>query len=144
MSKILGIDYGSVRIGIAMSDESGTIAFSKEVLDGNSPAAKKILKMVCDESVSKVVVGYPLNLKGAKTKQTEEVDTFIKQLESVLPSGTKIIKWDERLTSKMAASFMVDSGMKKKKRQEKSNLDLLSAAFILQSYLDSKKYSPDL
>jgi putative Holliday junction resolvase len=139
MGKVLGIDHGSKRIGIALSDQSNTIAFGKEVIDGGGQCFKKIAESVKNNEVSTVVVGYPLNLKGEKTKQTEEVEKFIILLSEKLPVEINIERWDERLTSKMAESFVIDSGMKKKKRQDKATLDRLSAAFILQSYLDSKK-----
>ncbi len=139
MGKTLGIDHGSKRIGIALSDLSNTIAFGKEIIDGGGQYLKKIAEFVKNNEVSVVVVGYPLNLKGEKSKQTEEVEKFIGLLREKLPIEVEIERWDERLTSKMAESFVIDSGMKKKKRQDKSNLDRLSAVFILQSYLDSKK-----
>ena len=72
------------------------------------------------------------------SKQTEVVAGFIDMLREILPVQVELVKWDERLTSKMAESFVIDSGMKKKKRQDKSNLDTLSAVFILQSYLDRR------
>lgn len=139
MSRILGIDHGTKRIGLALSDESLTIAFGKEVIENNNRVFKLLLEFVKTNDVSTVVIGYPLNLKGIKTQQTEVVEKFAETLKAKLPVTVNIELWDERLTSKMAESFVIDSGMKKKKRQDKSNLDLLSAVFILQSYLDNKK-----
>ena len=143
MGKILAIDYGSVRIGIAVSDESGTIAFGREALANDEKAIDKIKKIVTADDISCIILGYPLNLKGKKTPQTLEVESFEGKLKSNFSSEPfnciTISRWDERFTSKMAADSMIESGMKKKKRKDKSNIDIISAAILLQSYLDSKK-----
>lgn len=138
----MGIDYGSVRIGISLCDESCTIAFGKEAVSNDRNCIKKIADFVKANGVQKVVLGYPLSLKGSKTAQTLEVEDFEKRLDDYLNSNigkdlVKIIRWDERFTSKMAQSSMLESGMKKKQRQNKANLDIISAALLLQSYLDS-------
>jgi putative Holliday junction resolvase len=138
MGKILGIDHGSKRIGVALSDETNAIAFPKEIIEASGKYLNKIAEFVRSNDVSTVVIGYPLNMKGEMSKQTEVVAGFIDMLREILPVQVELVKWDERLTSKMAESFVIDSGMKKKKRQDKSNLDTLSAVFILQSYLDRR------
>jgi putative Holliday junction resolvase len=143
-NRIIGIDHGSVRIGIAVSDESGSIAFGKETIPNDSKSLSKILSLIKENEASKVIVGYPLNLKGDKTKQTLEVDKFLNELKNLLLKesiDTEIIEWDERFTSKMAVDSMIASGMKKKNRQNKNNIDIISAAIMLQSYLDSSKSS---
>ncbi len=143
-NRIIGIDHGSVRIGIAVSDESGSIAFGKETIPNDSKSLSKILSLIKENEASKVIVGYPLNLKGDKTKQTFEVDKFLAELRNLLLKesiDTEIIEWDERFTSKMAVDSMIASGMKKKNRQNKNNIDIISAAIMLQSYLDSSKSS---
>ncbi len=143
MSKILGIDHGSVRIGIAVSDPSHSIAFGREVLPNNKSTFDRIRKIIAEDEITVIVLGYPLNLKGEKTAQTLETEKFEEQLRSV--AGTisgekiKIIRWDERFTSKMAADSMLESGMKKKNREVKGNIDIISASLMLQSYLDSVK-----
>lgn len=143
MAKILGIDHGIVRVGIAVSDESSTIAFGREVLPNNKEIFKRILKYINEENISLIVIGYPLTLKGERSEQTKEVEKFEAELKKVLQetqfSNTVIIRWDERFTSKMASDSMLESGMKKKKRQQKGNLDIISASIMLQSYLDSRK-----
>lgn len=138
----MGIDYGSVRIGISLSDEMRLIAFGKVMIPNNKNSLPEIFDIIKKENVSRVVLGYPLNLKGEKTAQTLEVEDFETRLKDYLDSRLKenaieIVRWDERFTSKMAQSSMIESGMKKKKRQDKSNLDIISAALLLQSYLDS-------
>jgi len=140
----MGIDYGSVRLGISLSDELRIIAFGKEMILNNKECLPRITEIVRQESVSRIVLGYPLNLKGDKTTQTLEVENFETRLREYLDSklgqnSIEIIRCDERFTSKMAQDSLITSGMKKKKRQDKSNLDIISAALLLQSYLDSQK-----
>ena len=143
MGRVLGIDHGSVRIGIALSDETNTIAFGREVIENNIKSFDKLKSIVVSNNVSDIILGYPLNLKGEKTRQTLEVEAFEEKLKSLFSPGGNfnitIKRWDERFTSKMAADSMIESGMKKKNRQKKSNLDLISAALLLPSYLDSMK-----
>ncbi len=140
----MGIDFGSVRIGISLSDELRIIAFGKEMVLNNKNCLPRIVDIIKKEFVSRIVLGYPLNLKGGKTPQTLEVENFEAALRNYLDSNIKnnsieIIRCDERFTSKMAQDSLISSGMKKKKRQDKSNLDIISSALLLQSYLDSQK-----
>lgn len=123
-----------------MSDELGIIAFGKETIPNDRQSLSKILNLIKENEASKVIVGYPLNLKGDKTKQTLEVDKFLAELRDIISKESidaEIIEWDERFTSKMAVDSMIASGMKKKNRQNKNNIDIISAAIMLQSYLDS-------
>jgi len=144
MGRVLGIDHGSVRIGIAISDESNAIAFGNVVIGNDNKWTDKLKKIISENNVTEVVLGYPLNLKGEKTKQTLDVEAFEEKLNSLFNpednNGITITRWDERFTSKMAADSMLESGMRKKNRQKKSNLDLISATLLLQSYLDSVKF----
>lgn len=149
MAKILGIDHGIVRIGIAVSDESSTIAFGREIILNNKDVFAKIKKFILDEYITQIVIGYPLNLKGERSEQTLSVEKFETELKNALSappfSNITITRWDERFTSKMASDSMLESGMKKKKRQQKGNIDIISASLMLQSYLDSmKKILPDI
>lgn len=140
MDKFLGIDYGAVRIGIAVSDETKTISFGREFISNNKESLKHIKKIIDAENISRIVIGYPVNLKGEKTKQSLEVEAFEENLKkNIEGSGIMVIRWDERFTSKIAQDSMLESGMKKKKRQQKGNIDIISAALLLQSYLDSQK-----
>jgi putative Holliday junction resolvase len=140
-SRVMGIDYGFVRIGIATSDVSKTIAFGKRFIQNNSSALDRITEMVEGDNIELIVLGYPLNLKGDKTDQTLKVEKFEKDLKEHLQKkiqdrSIEIIRWDERFTSRIAADSMLTSGMKKKKRRDKANIDIISAALLLQSYLD--------
>ena len=140
MDKYIGLDYGSVRIGIALSDETKTFAFGKEFIDNDKNALSRINSLINSENISRIILGYPKNLKGERTKQTLEVETFEEKLRTIINTNDVIIiRWDERFTSKMAADSLIESGMKKKKRQQKGNIDIVSAALLLQSYLDTEK-----
>jgi len=142
--KILGLDFGKVRIGIALSDETRTFAFGKEYIPNNKDTLKYIKSIVHSEKISDIVLGYPLNLKGEKTAQTLEVESFEEKLKTYMQNyKLNIIRWDERFTSKIAAGSLIESGMKKKKRQIKGNVDIVSAALLLQSYLDSMKMNSE-
>ena len=110
--KILGIDYGSIRIGIALSDITRTIAFGREVLENNPGVLKSLLKIIRDEDVKEIVIGYPLNMKGERSKQTIEVENFEKTLKDFLTKQkieVNIVRWDERLTSIMAQKSIITS-----------------------------------
>lgn len=141
--KILSIDYGSRRIGIALSDESRTIAFGREAIPNNSETFRKIIELIESNDVSEIVLGYPLNLKGLRTPQTQEVERFETKLNESLQhsnlSRIEIVRWDERLTSKAAQHSLLQSGMKKSRRKDKSNIDIISATLLLQGYLDSER-----
>ncbi len=139
----MGIDYGSVRIGVSLSDELNIIAFGKEMILNNKDRFQRIGRIVRENSVSRIVLGYPLNLKGERTPQTIEVEEFELKLRDYLDtsdlSSVEIIRFDERFTSKLAADSLISSGMKKRKRQDKANIDIAASAILLQSYLDSQK-----
>jgi len=140
LNKVLGLDFGKVRIGIALSDETRTFAFGKEYIQNNNSTLKYIKSIVDDENVTEIILGYPLTLKGGKSAQTLEVESFEEKLKGAIQNkSVKITRWDERFTSKIAEESLIESGMKKKKRQVKGNIDIVSAALLLQSYLDSIK-----
>ena len=137
MDRIIGIDYGRARVGVAVSDPLGIFASPLETV----PSAKIIeylQKYASAETVIKFVVGYPLNLNGAPAQAAADVDAFLKQLQKAFPE-TPVALEDERFTSVLAHSAMIDGGMKKSDRRDKNSVDKISAAIILQSYLDKKK-----
>ncbi len=137
MDRIIGIDYGSARVGLAQSDPLGIIASPVETV----PSAKIIdyLKNYSlREPISKFVVGYPLNLDGSHAQAAADVDAFLKKLQKAFPEVPVALE-DERFTSVLAHRAMIDGGMKKSKRMDKNSVDKISAAIILQAYLDKKK-----
>lgn len=139
----MGLDFGTVRIGIALSDETKTIAFGKETILNDSNTLRFISDTVKLNDVSDIVIGYPLTMRGDKSESTIQVEKFEEQLktyfESLNQNNITLHRIDERLTSKMAADSMLQSGMKKKKRQDKSNLDVISATLLLQNFLDTNR-----
>ena len=137
MDRILGIDYGSARVGLAQSDPLGIFASPLETV----PSAKIIdyLKNYArTETICKFVVGYPLNLDGRPASAAPDVDAFLKRLQKAFPDVPMALE-DERFTSVLAHKAMIDGGMKKSERRDKNSVDKISAAIILQAYLDKKK-----
>lgn len=135
MKRLIGIDYGSKRIGIAMSDPLRIIACARQTVPNSPTFILTIKKMIQDFDVEAVIVGMPYNLKGEKSTKAKEVDEFIKELKQHI--NIDIVEWDERYTSSMAHETQIQMGVKKKQRQDKSKIDEMAAALILQSYLDS-------
>jgi putative holliday junction resolvase len=137
MPRILAIDYGSKRVGLAVTDPLQIIAtaldtvHSKDVID----YLKKYLQT---EDVEAFVVGKPSNMQGNPTDASPLVEAFVNLLKKQFPEKPIHLQ-DERFTSKMALASMIASGTKKKDRQNKSNIDKVSAVIILQSYLEQNK-----
>jgi len=133
--KILGIDYGEKRIGLAVSDPSNMVARSLKVLKRNGTRSwVKELKLIIDENrIEKIVVGLPVNMNGSLGEKGREVLAFVE----VLKKGLKVpvVTWDERLTTVSAEKLLRQTKLSREKR--KDILDKLSASIILQSYLDS-------
>ena len=135
MKRLLGIDYGSKRIGIAVSDPLRIIAKGISVIFNSAKSIGQIKKIVEEYDIEAIIIGMPLNLKGEKGIKAEEVEIFIAELETTL--NINVVRIDERFTSKIAQQTLLDMNVKKKFRQTKGNLDSMSAALILQTYLDS-------
>lgn len=135
MERIIGIDYGRKRVGVAVSDPLGIFASALDTV----PAAKIIdyLKNYTQNNkVARFVVGYPMNLNGRPAECAQYVDVFLKQLAKHFPDIPVTLE-DERFTSQLAMKAMIAGGMKKSDRREKENVDKISAAIILQSYMDN-------
>ena len=133
MSKILAIDFGLKRTGIAITDASNIIASPLTTVD-SIHLMTFLIDTVKKENVTTIVMGDPKRLNNEATHITENVYLLKEALEKQFPT-VKIELMDERFTSKMALQSMIDGGMKKKQRQEKGMIDQISAAIILQSYL---------
>tara|TARA_B100000242_G_scaffold290008_1_gene260756 strand:+ start:7691 stop:8101 length:411 start_codon:yes stop_codon:yes gene_type:complete len=134
MSKVIGIDYGKKRIGIAISDINQKIAFPLKTVENNKPI--EILKKIIEsEKVNSIVVGIPINLDGSKTDATEMCFKFHLKLKKEFPKINHFVN-DERLTSKLAKRFLNQSH-KKKQRGDKKNVDKISASIILENFLMS-------
>ena len=134
MDRIIGIDYGRKRTGLAVSDPLGIFASALETV----PSAKIIdyLKNYAGaESIVRFVVGYPKNMDNTPASAAQDVDAFLRRLEKAFPEVPVSLE-DERFTSVLAHRAMVDGGMKAADRRDKSAVDKISAAIILQGYLD--------
>jgi putative Holliday junction resolvase len=136
MGRILAIDYGQKRVGIAVTDELQIIANSLTTI-----AAKDILSFLKDyiskEKVDCFVVGEPKQMNNLPSESTKFIEPFIKQLKKLFPE-IEVKRIDERFTSKIASQTMLTAGLKKKDRQNKEMIDTISACIILQSYLETK------
>jgi putative Holliday junction resolvase len=133
MGKIVAIDFGLKRTGIAITDASNIIASPLTTVD-SVKLMGYLIALVEKEKVATIVIGDPKRLNNEATHITENVYLLKEALEKQF-SSLKIVMVDERFTSKMAFQSMLDNGMKKKQRQEKGMIDQISAAIILQSYL---------
>lgn len=136
MPRIVCIDYGKKRTGLAVTDPLQIIATALETVETKNifPFLKAYL---AKESVEAFVLGLPINLKGEETKFTGMVMEFKQQLNQHFPE-IPVYTLDERFTSKIALQTMIEGGTSKKYRKDKSNLDKISAVIILQSYLESR------
>ena len=136
MGRIMAIDYGTKRVGLAVTDPLQLIANPLETVH-----AKDVLSYlkayVLREPVEAMVVGMPRRLSGEATQATQHVVGFVRKLQKEMP-GIPVHTVDERFTSKMAQAAMLAGGLKKKDRQDKATVDRVSAAIILQSYLESR------
>ena len=136
MARILAIDYGLKRTGLAVTDPSQIIASPLDTIPTHT-AVEFLQKYVATEQVEQIVIGMPKNLDNQDTNSTPFVRSFIDLLKKKLPA-VEIFQVDERFTSKIAFQAMIDGGMKKKDRRKKENVDKLSATIILQSFLESR------
>jgi putative Holliday junction resolvase len=129
----MAIDYGMKRVGIAVTDPLQIVA--SPLLTVDTTKAIEFLKDYCNkEQVEKIVIGLPLRLNGEETHATQPALNFGKTVKKNIPN-VEVDFEDEQFTSKMAMQAMVAGGMKKKDRRNKENIDKVSAAIILQSYL---------
>lgn len=137
-TRYMGIDYGSVRIGLALSDPLKIIASGLTTIQNDDRCLDIILSIIMEQNVEKIIVGKPLNLKGEIGTKAEEVLQFIKKLQE--RTSVEIHQIDERFTSVMAQRSIIAMGTPKKKRQQnKGKVDEVASAILLQGYLDTVK-----
>ena len=134
--RILGIDYGEKRVGIALSDPSETIAQGKDVYEWEDRVQliKYIKESVKKYSVDMVVVGLPYNMDGTLGKKANEVMEFIEELKRNI--DISISTWDERLTTLQSERILIEADVSRKKRKGSANK--MAATLILQGFLDSR------
>ena len=136
MAKAVGIDYGTKRIGIAISDSSQIIATSLCAIE-NKNIFSFLKELLEKEEVDTIVIGEAKNLDTTETDSSIQICQFVEKLKNQFPK-ILIKTIDERFTSKIAFQSIIDSGIKKKKRKNKSLIDKVSATIILQDYLTYK------
>ena len=135
MSKIVSIDYGTKRVGVAISDSSRKIAFALDTIN-NELIIPYLQDLLTKEKISTIVVGSPKNLVNKDNDISKEVNSFINTLSQKF-SHINIEKYDERFTSVIAKKIILSSGINKKKRKNKSLVDKVSSTIILQDYLET-------
>jgi putative Holliday junction resolvase len=138
--RILGVDYGSHRVGLSLSDPLGIIARPVDAVKNDAQLFANLKQFAQREHVQLIIVGMPFNLKGERARKAEEVQHFVDRLSAELKLEVKV--WDERFTTSIARQTMIDMGTKKKeRRQHNGRVDSMAAAVILQGFLDSTKHS---
>lgn len=133
--RIIGLDYGETRTGVAISDQLGMLAQGLETIEHGSSDKKlleRINNIIKEYAVEKIVIGYPLNMNATKGPRVEKTDVFIKKLEAL--TKLEVIRIDERLTTVAAHRTMTELNISKGKK--KKIVDTISAEYILQMYLD--------
>ena len=136
--RVLGIDYGDARVGVALSDPLGWTATELPQLKGGDMEAVclEIERIVKEYGVEKIVLGYPKNMNGTIGERGKKTKVFAEKVSEL--TGLEVVLWDERLTTVSAHNLMNETNTRGKKR--KDSVDKIAAAFILQAYLDSKKF----
>ncbi len=138
MPRILAVDYGTKRVGLAVTDPLQIIASALATLH-----AKDVVQFIADyhskETLEALVVGLPMDMKNNVSESEKHIEVFIRTLKNKIPDLI-VVRYDERFTSKMAQQTMLAAGLKKKMRQNKALVDRTSAVIILQSYLEHKNF----
>ncbi len=141
MDRIIGIDYGRKRTGVAVSDPLGIFASALETVQ--SAKIIEYLETYCEkENVARFVVGWPMNMDNTPSEAAKDVQAFVNRLAKVFPD-IPVEMEDERFTSVLAHRAMIDGGMKASDRMDKASVDKISAAIILQGWLDRKNGGMD-
>lgn len=136
MGRILGIDYGRKRTGLAVTDPLQIVAGNLATVPTHT-LLQFIKDYVAAEGVDRIVIGLPTQLNGQPSESMKYITPFVKRLHSELPD-LPVVMYDERFTSTMAHRAMIDGGMKKGDRRDKSRVDAIAATIILNDYLQSK------
>lgn len=137
MSRILAVDYGKKRTGLAVTDPMQIIASGLTTV-ATTELMDFILKYVAQEKVERIIVGHPKQMNNEDSENMKRIIPFINLLKKKLPS-IPVELVDERFTSVLAHQAMLDGGLKKKARQNKALVDEISATIILQSYMETKR-----
>ena len=137
MARIMAIDLGRKRSGIAVTDPLQIIANGLTTVESHK-LVDFVLDYLKNEEVEQIVIGEPKDMKNNPSDCSKYIEPLVNRLKKQLPD-MKIVRYDERFTSVMAHQTMIDAGLKKSKRQDKELVDTIAATIILQSYMESKK-----
>lgn len=135
MGRILGIDYGRKRTGVAVTDPLGIVAGNLATVPTHT-LMQFIQDYIGREQVDRIVIGNPMQLNGQPSESMKYITPFVNKLRKVLPD-MPVVMYDERFTSTIAHQAMIDGGMKKSVRRDKSRVDAIAATIILNDYLQS-------
>ncbi len=141
LGRLLCLDYGKKRVGIAVTDPLQMIARGVETVPAHD-IRKHLKKMLVGVNPDALVVGYPKTMRNKPSEAVQYIDPFVKWFRKEFPD-IPLVLYDERFTSKMAERSLIESGVPKMARRDKSLVDQISAALILQSFLDSEKNRKD-
>jgi putative Holliday junction resolvase len=136
VNRLIGIDYGKKRTGVAMSDPLMMFASPVETVQ-TAKIIDYLKKLSLDETIVRFVVGYPMNMDNKPSEAAADVDVFLKLLRKNFPDIPVTLE-DERFTSVLAHRSLIDGGVKKMARRDKTAVDKVSAALILQTFMDRK------
>lgn len=139
MGRILAIDFGKKRVGLAVTDPMKIIA-NRLTTVANSEIMQFLKNYFEKEPVEKVIIGYPVQLNNEPSEAVTYINPFIRKFREVFPL-MPVETVDERFTSKMAHQAMIDGGLKKEKRKDKALVDGISAVILLQHYLERMRYT---
>lgn len=135
--KILALDVGDARIGLAVSDPTGFLASPLDIIKRDTQSVDRILSVIALHSIEMLLVGLPLNMDGSEGFQAKKTIRFAEKIREVLPENFPILMEDERQSTETAREMRLERGTRKKKRQ--GRIDAEAAAIFLQAYLDRKK-----
>ena len=141
MGRILGIDYGRKRTGVAVTDPLQIVAGNLATVPTHT-LMQFIKDYIAHEQVDRIVIGQPTQLNGEPSESMRFITPFVNRLRKELPD-MPVVMYDERFTSTIAHQTMIDGGMKKSDRRDKSRVDAIAATIILNDYLQSKYNQPD-
>lgn len=137
MARLLSIDYGKKRTGVAVSDPLQIIANGLTTVE-----TSKLFDFLADylqkESVERIIVGLPRQMNNEPSENMKRVEPFVNRLKKLYPH-IPVVYYDERFTSKIAQQTIIDAGLKKKERQRKELIDEISATILLQDYMESRR-----
>jgi putative Holliday junction resolvase len=137
--RILGVDLGRARIGVAVSDELGMLAHPVETIPASRDAAKRVAEIVREKNAERVVIGLPRHMNGSAGESAEEALAFAEKLRGLV--SCEVVTWDERLTTVAANRALREGGQKT--RNSRSFVDQVAAQMILQGYLDGMQSARD-